>query len=107
MKASMIATTDYPELRNFLACAFHQDWEETAETYERVVDVDVAAEPAGYLDQVARECAALLTSSATDAEIAAWLTAVGAYVILENDGYTPRSFVAMIEARIRLNRTKR
>ena len=40
----MIASTDYPDLRNFLACAFHQDWEETADTYERVVDIDVAAE---------------------------------------------------------------
>ncbi|CAN5925004.1 hypothetical protein BH11MYX4_BH11MYX4_01320 [soil metagenome] len=97
----MIASTDYPELRNFLACAFHQDWDETADTYERVVDIDVAAEPASYLNQVAREGAALLASSATETEIAAWLTLIGVYVILENEGYTPRSFIAMVGHRIR------
>ncbi len=91
----MIAGTDYPDLRNFLACAFHQDWDEASDTYERIVDIDVAAEPASYVEQVARESAALLASSATEADTASWLTALGCHVILENEGYTPRSFLAM------------
>ncbi len=97
----MIANSDYPKLYNFLACAFHQDWDETADTYEGVVDIGLAAEPAAYVEQVVRESAALLASSATDQAIAVWLTAMDCCVILEEEGYTPRSFIAMIAERIR------
>jgi CdiI immunity protein len=97
----MIESTDYPKLRNFIACSFHQDWDETAETFQGVVDVDLAAEPAVYVRQIADEIAALLASPVTNEELAKWLEVIGCYVILEGEGYTARSFVRMIGDRIR------
>ena len=97
----MIARTEYPKLRNFIACAFHQDWDETADTYQGVVDADLAINPAAALEPIEAEIAALLASPATNEELAEWLTVIGCCVILEGEGYTPRSFITMIGDRIR------
>ena len=53
----MIASTDYPDLRNFIECTFHQDWDETPGTYEAVVDGALAPEPADYLRKITADAA--------------------------------------------------
>jgi hypothetical protein len=97
----MIASTDYPDLQNFIECTFHQDWDETPGTYKAVVDTALTPEPADHVRRIAADGAALLSSPATDQDVAAWLTRIGCYAILEEEGYTPRSFIAMIGERIR------
>ena len=37
----------------------------------------------------------------TDDELASWLGLIGCYVVLEGEGYTARSFIAMIGDRLR------
>lgn len=103
----MIASTDYPDLRNFIECTFHQDWDETPGTYEIVVDTALAPEPADYLRKITADAAALLSSSATHGDVAEWLTRIGCYAVIEEEDYTPRNFIAMIGERIRLTRTTR
>ncbi|HSO37221.1 MAG TPA: contact-dependent growth inhibition system immunity protein [Labilithrix sp.] len=97
----MIARNEYPKLRNFIACSFHPDWDETAATYQGVVDVDLAGESPVYLRQIAAEIATLLASPVTNEELAKWLELIGCYVILEAEGYTARSFITMIGDRLR------
>ena len=97
----MIASTDCPDLQNFIECTFHQDWDETPGTYEAVVDGALAPEPADYLRNITADAAALLASPSTDEDVAAWLTRVGCYAVVEEEDHTPRSFIAMIGERIR------
>lgn len=100
----MIADDEYPKLRNFIACAFHPDWDETAATYQGVVDADLAIEAPAYIEQVASDAEALLASPTTNEDLAKWLEKIGCYVILEGQGYTARTFIAMIGDRIALRR---
>ncbi len=97
----MIASTDYLDLRNFIECTFHQDWDETPGTYEAVVDAALVPESSGHVRKIAADGAALLSSPTTDEDVAGWLTRIGCYAVLEEEGYTPRSFIAMIADRIR------
>ncbi len=97
----MIASTDYLDLRNFIECTFHQDWDETPGTYGTVVDAALVPESPDHVRKIAADGAALLSSPTTDEDVAAWLTAMDCCVVLEEEGYTPRSFIAMIAERIR------
>lgn len=96
----MITKDEYPKRRNILACWFHMDWDETADTYRGVVDVGLSTLDAASASVIANEIAALLASPVTNEELAKWLEPF-CYVILEGEGYTPRSFVQMVADRIR------
>jgi CdiI immunity protein len=96
----MLSEPDFPKLSNFIACSFHQDWEEFADTYRGVVDARLVTLDAPTARLIADEVDALLASTVTEEELATWLDPI-ACVILEAEEYTPRSFVGMIAERIR------
>jgi hypothetical protein len=97
----LLTRADYHELRNFIACSFHPDWDDTADSYRGVVDLALATLDAPTAQQIARDVDALLASPITNEELARWLERIGCYVILEGEGYTARSFIAMIGERVR------
>ena len=97
----MIASNEYPRLRNFIVYAFHPECDKPSGTCRQVVDGAVAREEAAALQRVASESAALVASRATDNQIARWLELIGCYANLAREGHTPRSFVALIGDRIR------
>jgi CdiI immunity protein len=97
----VLTRNDYNELRNFIACSFHPDWDETAKTYQAVVDVALSTYDMPTAQEIAREVEALLASPITNDELAKWLEVIGCYVILEGENYTARTFITMIGDRIR------
>ena len=97
----MLTADDYPDLQNFIGCSFHQDWDDTADNFQSVVDQNLARHDAGTIRHMAADIRALLASPITNEELAKWLEAIGCYVILEGEGYTARSFITMIGDRIR------
>lgn len=96
-----LTRNDYNELRNFIACSFHQDWDDTADTFRGVVDADLPLYDRATAEKIVGEVDALLASPITNEELAKWLELIGCYVILEAEGYTARSFITMIGDRLR------
>lgn len=43
----MISDAAYPNLRNFVGCTFHQDWDEVAETFRGVAHARRKSPPRG------------------------------------------------------------
>lgn len=97
VRSMMFSRDQYPKLCNFIACAFHQDFDEVADTLPGVVDANLIDAPAVYVQELAAEAAALLASSVTNEELAKWLET---HVLFEVDGYTPRTFITMISDRL-------
>ncbi len=97
----VLTRKDYNELRNFIACAFHPDWDETAATYPGVVDTQLPMYDPPTARTIVAEAEALLASPMNDDELASWLGLIGCHVVLEGEGYTARSFIAMIGDRLR------
>lgn len=94
-------SADHPDLRTFIARSFAPGCFETAFTYVGMVSVALTDWGPAEALRVDADIDALLGSRASDAELARWLEGAGLSVVIEAEGYTPRSFLEMIAERIR------
>lgn len=97
----MLSDDDYPHLRRFIASSFRPDSFEVAFTYTGIVNVALAGWGPNDALCIDADIDDVLASGASNHEIARWLEDAGLGVVLEAEGYTPRSFLEMIAARLR------
>jgi hypothetical protein len=96
----MILKDSYPTLANLIGGYLHQDFDINGETVVAVVETALNEENPGYAERLRKDVEDVLASAATESELARWFDTVGLEVLLEPDGFTPRSFLAMVVERI-------
>lgn len=90
-----------PQLSQFLAAYFHQDWALDTDRWEAVVDEFATESPHSAVVATADELRDVLAAHLNDVELAALVSTLGGSVSAEAFGMTPTSWLDAVLMRLR------
>lgn len=94
----------YPNLYDFFAGYFHQDWPEESPTASDVVEKYLGEFPRNEIDEAVRELRNLLTNTPAEGDLASLVNQLGSYYNPQADGLTYREWLlqvcALLESRV-------
>jgi hypothetical protein len=91
----------FPQLGQFLAAYFHQDWEPAREGWMPVVNEFITESPHSVVVATADEVRDLLAAGLTDGELGELLSELGASVRPEGFDMTPSAWLDAVLERLR------
>jgi CdiI immunity protein len=92
-------TTQYPNLRKFIACYFHQDWTLDTPTVADAVDMYLSEWPEEYLPNTLNELKLLLEKS--DDTLEEIIENLGSYYYPPGDNTNSRDWLIFIYERLK------
>lgn len=88
--------TTYPNLYEFFAGYFHQDWPEESPTATCVVERYLGEFPRSEVDEASRELRSLLTNTSAESDLASIVNQLGSYYNPQSDGLTYREWLLQV-----------